>query len=217
MNIYMELITRSINNIFNCCPTVIKKEIIDHTSIIEVKENEVFIKEGDRCEGVFVIVKGSAKLLINRDGKKQIFSFKTVDDLLGLSEDINHTNFNYTAVAMDDTVLGYIPQAQIEKIITTYPHAFLSLIKKVNDKAEEIERRSSLIMTDSAEEIVINTVADLKNKFGVDNDGYLKVHISAKDLAGYTCMSKTNLYRVLQSLKKKNLLSHHLDRYRLVS
>jgi len=69
-----------------------------------------------------------------------------------------------------------------------------------------------MVLSEPSEKLVLKTIQDLKNRFGVDSSGYIKLHVSVKELAGYIGMSKTSLYRILQSLKTKNLLSQHLNK-----
>jgi CRP/FNR family transcriptional regulator len=215
MVIHPELIANTVNNIFYCCPTVIKNEVLNHMQVMEVAENTTFIKKGDPCTGMYLIIKGGVKLYQDEAKKKRIFLFKTVNDLIGLQSMMSGDNFTHSADALEDIVVGFIAKSQIEKLIVTYPQAFYSLLKKVNEKAEEMEQRSCMVMTGRAENIVLDAIEDLKKRFGVDKEGYVNVHISAQDLASYTCMSKTNLYRVLQTLKNKRALHHHLSRYRI--
>ena len=230
---YPDVVLKAVNSVFNCCPTVIKNDLLNHLTIKSVKKDEVFIQEGDCCDGIYIISKGSIKLYLKKtrqndsrpngiagrtSGRKkrdQIILFKTVNDIIGIQSAMSDDNFNYSASAMEDSMLAFIPKTHIEKILTTYPNVFFSLMKKVNETATAIESRSSLMMSDSAEKVVMKTMQDLKNTFGTDDEGYIKIQIPVKDLASYICMSKTNLYRVLHALKGKTGLSHQLDRYRL--
>lgn len=212
---HTEVVLSAVNTIFNCCPTVIKNDLLNHISIREVKKDKAFIHAGEICNGIYIIAEGSAKLYVNKEKQQQVFLFKGVNDIIGIEAAIQKTNYKYAASAMEDLILAFIPTEQIEKILTTYPNAFFSLMKKVNEKADAIETRSSLMMTDSAEKVVIKTIEDLSNHFGTDKDNYLNIHIPVRDLASYICMSKTNLYRVLSTLKERKILTHHLDRYRL--
>lgn len=214
---HTQIVLDSINKVFNCCPTVIKNDLINHISIKEVKKDKVFIHHGEPCQGIYIIAAGSAKLFVNKEKQNQVFLFKALNDIIGIEAAMQKSNYKYSASAMEDLILAYIPTDQIEKILTTYPNAFFSLMKKVNEKADAIESRSSLMMTDSAEKVVIKTIEDLRNHFGTDKDNYLNIHIPVRDLASYICMSKTNLYRVLHDLKERKILTHHLDRYRLES
>lgn len=212
---HTEIVLEAVNTIFNCCPTVIKNDLINHISIREIKKDKIFIQHGETCSGIYIIVKGSAKLFIHKEKQNQVFLFKGIHDIIGIEAAMGKSTYKYSASAMDELILAYIPADQIEKVLTTYPNAFFSLIKKVNEKANAIESRSSLMMTDSAEKVVLKTIEDLKNHFGTDKDNYLNIHIPVRDLASYICMSKTNLYRVLHNLKERKVLTHHLDKYRL--
>lgn len=211
-----DTILKTVNTIFNSCPTVIKNDLLNHIQLKYFDKGKVFIKEEEPCNGIYIIAEGGVKLYVRKDRKVQIISFKTVNDIIGMQAAISGENYHYSAVALDDVLLAFIPTEQIEKVLTTYPNVFFSLIKKVNEHAAAIESRSSLMMSDSAEKVVIKTMEDLRNRFGTDREGYINLQIPVKDLASYICMSKTNLYRVLHTLKEKAFLGHQLDRYRLM-
>ena len=78
-----------------------------------------------------------------------------------------------------------------------------------------IENRGTSIIIDHPEQTVIKAVNDLEARFGIDEQGFIQLHIPVTELACYVAMSKTNLYRVLQILKQKRILSHYLDKYKL--
>lgn len=215
-NTLPDAVLTAVNAIFNSCPTVIKNDLLNYITIKYIDKGQVFIKEGEKCAGIYVIADGDTKLYVKKDKKVQIVSFKTVNDIIGMQAAITGENYHYSAVALEDLILAFIPTEQIEKVLATYPNVFFSLIKKVNEHAVAIESRSSLMMSDSAEKVVLKTMEDLKTRFGMDRDGFINLQIPVKDLANYICMSKTNLYRVLNTLKEKALLSHQLDKYRLM-
>lgn len=209
------LIQGAVNHVFNCCPTVTRQDLLNHSTVVEVGKEEIMIHSGEKCNGIYIVASGSMKLYLEKNGRQQIFLFKTVNDLIGIQPAMQHANFIYSACAMEDSVLVFIPQDQVEKLIHTYPNAFFSLMKKVNETAAALEARTALMMTDSAETVVIRTFQNLRDMFGSDKDGFINIHIPVKDLASYICMSKTNLYRVLQHLKEKKLITHRIDRYKL--
>jgi CRP/FNR family transcriptional regulator len=212
---FKEKAALALEQIFNCCPTVVQHHLGQHVEIRKMPKDSILIREGEMSDGVLIILEGSIKLYLKKRKKDQVFLFKTVNEMLGLQQSINNKTYNYFASAMEDSVVAFIPIRHVLEILTMHPNAFLSLMKMVNQKAVEIESRTSLMMTDTAEKVVVKTMEDLKNRFGTDNNGYIKIHIPVKDLASYVCMSRTNLYRVLQTLKEKMIITHHLDRYRL--
>jgi CRP/FNR family transcriptional regulator, polysaccharide utilization system transcription regulator len=212
---YQQKATAALEEIFNCCPTVVQHHLGQHVEIRNISKDSILIRDGEMSDGVLIILEGSIKLYLKKEKKDQVFLFKTVNEMLGLQQSINKERYNYYASAMEDTVVAFIPIRHVLEILSMHPNAFLSLMKMVNQKAIEIESRTSLMMTDTAEKVVVKTIEDLKNRFGTDSNGYIKIHIPVKDLASYVCMSKTNLYRVLQTLKDKMIITHHLDRYRL--
>lgn len=202
-------------DVFCCCPTVTQHQILKQTEIKKIADDTVFIKPGDILSGIYIVIDGGVKLYQQFSGKPKVIQYHSAKDIVGFSMMINDQKSNYFALAMDDLVLAYIPKDLLNKLMQENPHSFFSLLKKMNEKAHRIESLYTSVMADPAEKTVMKAISDLQNRFGTDGNGYVKVKIPVKELAGYVGMSKTSLYRILQGLKEKSLLSHHLDRYKL--
>ncbi len=202
-------------DVFCCCPTVTQHQILKQADIRRITDDTIFIKPGDMFSGVYVVIDGGVKLCQQFSGKQKVIHYHSAKDMVGFSLMMNNQPSNYFAHAMDDLVVAYLPKELLNKLMMENSHSFFSLLKKVNEKAHRIESLYTSVMADSAEKTVIKAMFDLQNRFGIDGNGYVKVKIPVKELAGYVGMSKTSLYRILQTLKEKSLLSHHLDKYKL--
>lgn len=211
---YAEL-NDSIGELLHCCPTAAQIQLGENVRIKKFSKGEVFISKGDSCNGIYIVLEGAVKLFVEGDNGKKILLFKGSKDVIGLQLAMNDGVFDYYASAMTSVVLAYVPIDQLKKLMALHPNSFFSLIKKIDQKANLMENHSALMMTANAEKIVLKTINELYKKFGTDPNGYLKIRISVKDLASYVGLSKTSLYRVLQSLKEQSILSHYLNRYRL--
>jgi CRP/FNR family transcriptional regulator len=211
----MEKTNIAMQGIFNSCYTVVQQQLLPYIQITELAKNTILIKEGDVCNGIYVVIDGCMKLYIKDKKRNKVFLFKTKDEIIGLQLAMCSLAFNYYASAIENSVVAYIPVEYVKKMMKKNPKSFFSLMKKLHQKALFIEERSSLLMMESSEKLVIHSIADLQRRFGVDRNGYLRMHLPVKDLASYLCMSKTNLYKTIQSLKEKTLLSHHLGKYRI--
>jgi CRP-like cAMP-binding protein len=204
-----------IAEVFSCCPTIVHHQLMQHIQLRFLEEDEIFLQPGDKIEGIYLVVEGGIKLYRKKKSGIQTLHFHSPKDVIGLTYVMGSKEVNCFGSALKDSVLAFIPKVMLLKLMVSHPQSFFSLMKKLNEKAERIENLGTSIMSDSPEQTVIKAVNDLENRFGTDQKGYVKIHVPVKELAGYIGMSKTNLYRVLQTLKEKSILSHHLDKYRL--
>jgi CRP-like cAMP-binding protein len=212
---YHSKLNDSLGEFLHCCPTMAQLQLKEQVKIRELKKGEIFISNGDECNGIYIVLDGAVKLFIQRNTQKQILLFKGCKDVIGLQLAMNNETFDYYASALTQTVVAYIPLEQLRKMLVTHPNSFFAFMRKIDQKAMMLENHSTLMMTGNAEKIVLRTIDDLRKRFGTDPNGYLKLKISVKDLAGYVGLSKTSLYRVLQSLKNQSILSHYMNRYKL--
>jgi len=212
---YKSKLNDSIRELLYCCPTLAQMQLSNHVKIMELKKGEIFIRKGEKCEGVYVVLEGVVQLFVTNNHQKTILFFKGAKDVVGLQLAMNDQVFDYSASTMTPVVLAYLPTSELMKMLNSHPSTFFSFMRKIDQKAVTYEKHSALLMTSNAEKIVLNTIKELNQKFGTDVNGYLKFRVSVKDLASYVGLSKTSLYRVLQTLKEKSILSHYLNRYRL--
>jgi len=210
-----EKVAATLADVFCCCPTVTQLQLLKQAEIKSINDDTIFIKPGDMLAGTYIVINGGVKLYEQSGGKQKVIHYHSAKDIVGFTIMMNNQKSNYFAHAMDDLVVAFIPQELLNKLMYENPPSFFSLLKKINEKAHRIESLYTSVMADPAEKTVIKAITDLQNRFGIDGNGYVKVKIPVKELAGYIGMSKTSLYRILQALKEKSLLSHHLDKYKL--
>lgn len=202
--------------LFNSCSNEMQNEILESIHVKYLNEGNIFLNKGDKADGLYVIHSGCIKIFNPTKDKEQIFSFLGKGDIIGLNTLFESQRIDFSAIVHTQSIVCFIPANMIRKAINQSPSVFLSLMKYLNEKAESIEDRSTVIMTDSAERIVINTLSTLSDKFGKDEQGYLKLQMPVRDLANYMCMSKTNLYRILNNLKEKLILDYDDERFKLM-
>lgn len=202
--------------IFDSCPNEVQQEVLAHITHRNYEAGERVIAEGAEVDGIYVICSGAVKLTLERQGKNQIFMFNTKGDVIGVENLVEEKAFEYSVWVIEDTMICFIPGEYVRRAIERTPSVFLNLLKIVNHRAGLIEDRSTLLMTDNAEQIVLKTFEKLKSRFGVDEERFLKLRLPVRELANYMCMSKTNLYRVLNQLTERFYLNYEDDRYRLM-
>jgi CRP-like cAMP-binding protein len=202
--------------LFNSCSNDLQLEILDNILYRVFTEGDYLFQKREYIGGIYVIESGCIKIFSSTQEKEKIFSFLGSGDVIGMNTLFENRISDFTAIAHTDSTVCYIPKEIILKAINQCPSVFLSLLKNLNEKVDSVEDRSTVIMTDTAEKIVVKTLATLKEKFGVDEQGYLKLNLPVRDLANYMCMSKTNLYRILNNLSEKLILEYDEDRYKLM-
>ncbi len=215
-NIYCNEQCGGIGQLLQLTPANLFEEINRSIEIKQVETEQVVFHEGQEAEGIYTICNGSLKLVKNI-GKfnEQIVLLSGPKEMMGISSIFNGEKLHYTAIALEHSQICFMPRKSVMKLIETNPQVLMALMQKVNKTIEEIENHTTLVMADDSETIVLKTMQELKGKFGTDSEGFIRIQMPVKDLANYLCMSKTNLYRVLNNLRQRVILHYEVDRYRL--
>ncbi len=215
-NITGEVYT-SIQYLLQYCSVDLFQNIEPTIVQIQLNEDQVLFHEGDEVDGIYHIVSGAFKIVKQKlNDESQIIMMSGVGDTFGISAIFNQPILHYSAIAISPAVVCYIPKSTVMKIIEASPKNIMELMKRVNTSIDDIENHTTLVMTDDAETIVMKTFQCLKNKFGLDADGFINLSFPVKDLANYCCMSKTNLYRILSILKDNGTINYDLNRFKLI-
>lgn len=215
-NIYCNETCSAIGQLLELTPSKLLDEISRSIQINQIDGDQVVFHEGQEADGMYAICHGSLKLVKNiGKSNEQIVLLSAPSEMMGISSIFNGEKLHYTAIAMETSRICFLPRTSIMKLIEVNPQVLMALMRKVNKTIEEIEKHTTLVMADDSETIVLKTMQELKGKFGTDPEGFIRIQIPVKDLANYLCMSKTNLYRVLNNLRERLILQYDVDRYRL--
>jgi len=208
---HQAIIRQAFSTLFSFCPTVIHHQLMKDIVVKEIYSDTVFIKKGEECDGIYIVLDGAVKIYME-EPKKRVLHYAGMHEVIGQPVAMENYLFRYYASSMENSVLAYLPFSKLQELMIKQPRLFFSLMNLINKQTALVENHSLMVLSEPSEKLVIRTIQDLKSRFGLDSQGYIKLHISVKELAGYIGMSKTSLYRILQSLKTKNLISQHLDK-----
>lgn len=209
-------VCQSILSLFDSCPNPVQEEILKHSVRLSYSADTRFVEEGATPKGIFVVCSGGLKLTSHRGEREQIVLLKGPGDVVGIENWLQQQAYSFSVTTVDETCACFIPGEYVNKAIHASPSVFFNIMKNVNARAEDMEARSTLLMTDNSEKVVMTTMQELRDKFGTDAEGYIRLNLPVKDLANYICMSKTNLYRVLNNLRERYVLLYDENRYKLM-
>lgn len=215
-NIFCKEPCSGIGQLLELSPAYLLEELSRSVQFKQLDSGQVLFHERQEADGIYTICYGSLKLVKNAGKlKEQIVLLSAPREMMGISSIFNEEKLHYTAIAMEPSQVCFMPRESVMKLVEANPQVLMTLMRTVNKSIEEIENHTTLVMADDSETIVLKTMQELKSKFGTDDEGFVRIHIPVKDLANYLCMSKTNLYRVLNNLRERAILQYDVDRYRL--
>ena len=166
------------------------------------KKSEVFA-EGDLPLNVFFIKSGNVKTYkSNPDGKELIINLYSTNDFFGFEEVLENTNYQASAVTMQDTELITIPRHDFMLLIQNHPDVSKTFISLLCKKVAEREAQ----LLNLAYNSVRQRTAEALLKADTLRDSKSAISISRDDLAKMVGTAAESVIRVLSDFKNEGLI-----------
>ncbi|SFS43343.1 response regulator [Lutibacter maritimus] len=170
-----------------------------------LKKGEVVYREGEFCNNVFLVYKGSVKSSkIDEFGKELIINVYKDDDLFGFSSIIENAHYFETTTAMEKAELMYVTKNTMQKIIENNYKLSLEIFQLINDNLIEVKEQLLQMAYGSMRRKTASTILKFAQKMTrkpSDN-----INISRRDLAGVAGIATESLIRTLTDLKKEGII-----------
>ncbi|MES2810349.1 MAG: response regulator [Bacteroidota bacterium] len=119
------------------------KKIIQERKTRPFKKNQVIYYEGDKGNGLYVVVSGSVKTIkLAEDGRELMTGIYRADTYLGIQAMLANEDYTDTATALEDSVLCLIPKDLLEQLLNMYPivaREFIVLLANdIREKEEQL-------------------------------------------------------------------------------
>lgn len=166
------------------------------------KKTEIFA-EGDLPLHVYFIKSGNVKTFkSNPDGKELIINLYATNDFFGFEEVLENTNYQESAVTMQDTELITIPRHDFMLLIQNHPDVSKSFISLLCKKVAEREAQ----LLNLAYNSVRQRTAEALLKADTLRDSKSAISISRDDLAKMVGTAAESVIRVLSDFKNEGLI-----------
>ncbi|MFK8059137.1 MAG: Crp/Fnr family transcriptional regulator [Polaribacter sp.] len=139
--------------------------------------------------------------------RNQIISLVTKGDLLGERSLISDEASNLKAIALNDMEVCFIPKEEIMRDLERNPDFTMSVLK---DMAQTLKAADNVIV-DMAQKTVkqrlCETLINLHNKFGVNEENAIDIHLSREDIANIIGTATESVIRLLSGFKKDKIIA----------
>jgi CRP/FNR family transcriptional regulator len=178
----------------------------DHRVEIKFRKGETIAKQGSFATNIFFIKSGLAKVYIEvgDNEKNLILNILGSGNLIGLPSLYGNNVFNFSASAIEDTVI-----CSIEKSIVR------NLIKQNGDFASEIIRTMNECSVQSYNRLVSLTQKQMNGRLAdaliylaesVFQSNSFKLSLTRKDLAELTSMSTMSVVHIIKDFKENGII-----------
>jgi len=171
------------------------------------KGDNIFL-EGEHANGLFCVISGKVKIVrLGDGGKEQIVRLAGKLDVIGYRALLAGQQYHASAVALEDTMVGYVPKKIFFEILNSNPEISMQMMRLLSQDLDQSEIKRVDIATKTVKERVAELLLLLKETYGTREDGKtLDIYLSREDLAAMVGAAKEVVIRSLAQLKDENLI-----------
>lgn len=170
---------------------------------IKFEKNQIIFKENIFPVGLFYIKTGKVKIFkIAPDGKEKILRIIKAGDFIGYKDLILKDRYTYSANAIENSTLYFIPKDEFYKLLTRNDVNlfFMNLLSnELNNTENELLNLAYKPVKGRLVEALLN-LNDTESKTP-------SITISREELAGFVGSATETVIRLLSELRKQKLIS----------
>jgi CRP-like cAMP-binding protein/CheY-like chemotaxis protein len=180
------------------------KKIISERKSRQVKKNQVIYYEGDKGNGVYLIISGKVKTVkLAEDGRELMTGILNNDEYLGIQAVLANESYSDTATALEDSTLCLIPKESIDQLLNLYPDVAKEFIKLLSNNIREKEDQLLQLAYHSVRKRMAEAIIKLDKQPGQGTEGF---KITREDLASLAGMATETVSRTLSDFKEEGLI-----------
>lgn len=180
------------------------KDIMLERSSRKYKAHQHIHYEGDRVIGIYYIISGTVKTVkLTKDGRELITGIYKEGDYLDINIILSTNIYSDTAIALEDTVLSFLPIEQLDKLLFLHPDIGAKFISILTRNIREKELRLLQIAYMSVRKRIAEGIIKMAEKH---SNGNTTLKITREDLAAFSGTSPETVSRTLSDFKEEGLI-----------
>jgi len=174
----------------------------------EIKKGQQLFKEGDAVTGIYFIYSGVMKVHKRWGNEKDlILRFAKQGDVVGQMGLGDNAVYPVSATAIETAVVCFIDMAFFDSTLNVNNGFTRGLMATLANQLQESEKRMRNLVHMPVKGRVAQALINLKNQFGVTEDGYINIELTRQDLASYTGAVYESLFRVMNDLAEAKMIN----------
>lgn len=184
------------------------KDLTDVSNVSYYKKKQKIYSEGNRPTSLYYVQKGKVKTFKTNDsGKDLVIGLYNKNEFFGHIALLEQTNYQETAIAMEDTELAEIPKEDFELLINNNREVSRKFIQLLTKNISEKEEQLIAMAYNSLRKKVADALIKLNKKYNIGNDEKFQINITRESLASIAGTATESLIRTLGDFKNENLIS----------
>ncbi|MCF8716444.1 Crp/Fnr family transcriptional regulator [Joostella atrarenae] len=173
----------------------------------QFKKGDIILKEGEYVNKVICVQSGICKLTkMNENGFVQTLRLVSSGGLFGQRSVLTDSPSKYSAIAVEDMSICFIPKANILNFLNTNIQFNKAIIKTICQDLDFTEDYISNMTHKTVRQRIIKMLLFLHDNYGDSNSGDLKIKLSREELASMVGTTSESCIRILSELKKNHLI-----------
>lgn len=176
--------------------------------ILQYKKGYMIYREGTEVAGLYFIKDGAVKVHQSWGKDKEIIlRFAAAGDVLGHRGQGGPAIFPVSATTLEPTTVCFIPNDFLETTFKTNPSFLYSMMQLYATELQKAELRMRALALTPVKAVVAETLLTIKDIFGVDRAGFIRVPITRSDIADYAGTTYEAVFRLLTEWAAEGLVS----------
>jgi CRP-like cAMP-binding protein len=174
------------------------------------KKSQIVFHEGCQPFGFYCINSGKVKITKRTsEGKEQIIRLAKQGDLIGYRSVLADSKYSASAIAMEDTVICYIPKDHFNSLILSNAKVGAEVIRMLSVALGNAEEKMARMALRPVKQRLAEALLLLSSIYNPLNNKDYEIVISRDDLASIVGTAKETAIRFLSELKSENIVTTH--------
>ena len=174
---------------------------------ISIKKGQHIFREGELVKGIYFIYSGNVKVHKKWDNEKDlIIRFAKAGEILGHTGLGDDSNYLVSATALEPVVVCYIGMDFFESTLQVNNNLTYKLMRFMANELQESEKRVRNLVHMPVKGRIAQALINLKNQFGVNQDGSIGIELTRQDLSSFAGASYETLFKVMNEFADERLV-----------
>lgn len=180
------------------------------------EKNELIFMEEDTGKYMYIVVDGRVKVSRTLpSGKEMILAFHEKGDFFGEMSLIDGGTIPASVTAMTDTSILFVSRKEFQEVLLAHPKINLVLLKMLCNRCRDAWTQIEVLNFNNADARIRTVLFHLCEKKGIRTSDGVKIslHLTHKEMADMTGISRETATRVLNNLQHQNILTVHTKHF----
>ncbi|MEH7109362.1 MULTISPECIES: Crp/Fnr family transcriptional regulator [Bacillaceae] len=174
------------------------------------KKNQLLFSEGDPRDRIYFLLEGFVKLeRFNQDATMLYLDYLKPHDFFPYRGMFTDDYYHFSAYALTDIIVYYIPTAIFEKFILLDQSRLYHVAKILTEIMEQHEKRIAIITTNYVKDRIEQTIAYLMIYYGINaqDSVIIDIPVTQTEIAKFSGTSRESVSHIFKELKDDNVIS----------